>query len=104
MTTNTRTRLKGEVWMQITDAGRKRLKTLMVVQDVSARWLAQQAGWKSHTILLRLLKGEQHTLTPDRAARIAAALGVGMDDLFVARVSNNEGRTVPSRTSARRAA
>lgn len=79
--------------MQLTAAGRKRLKTLMVVQDVSTRRLAKQAGWKSHTILVRLLSGEQDTLTPDRAALIASTLGVGMDDLFVPRSTTNGGRS-----------
>lgn len=73
--------------MQLTEKGRKRLLTLMLVQEVSTRSLATAVGWKSHTILSRLLRGEQHTITPDKAARIALALGVGMDDLFVPRSS-----------------
>lgn len=98
MVTSTRTTSR-EVWMQLTEAGRKRLAKLMVIQDISARALAAQAGWQSHTILLRLLSGEQSTLTPDRAVAIAATLGVGVDDLFVPRMSTAPGRTVTRKST-----
>jgi transcriptional regulator with XRE-family HTH domain len=88
--------------MQLTDAGRKKLAKFMVIQEVSARGLSAQVGWKSHTILLRLLKGQQSTVTPDKAARIAVALGVGVDDLFVPRVSSTVRR--PVARSSRKAA
>lgn len=78
-----------EVWMQITEKGRKKLATIMAVQERSARSLAKDVGWASHTILLRILNGTQTTITPDKATAIAATLGVGMDDLFVPRASSN---------------
>ena len=59
----------GEVWMFLTDAGRKRLATILVVQDVSQRQLATAAGWRSHSYLGRLLRGEENTLSPEAAAR-----------------------------------
>lgn len=88
--------------MLLTDAGRKKLAKFMVIQEVSARSLAAEVGWKSHTILLRLLKGEQSSVTPEKAARIAVALGVGIDDLFVPRVSNGTRQDVkhPARKAA----
>ena len=61
----------------------KRLKTIMVIQGVSTRQLAIAAGYKSHAHLGLLMRGEIKTLPPERAARIALYLGVGMDDLFV---------------------
>lgn len=81
-----------EVWMILRD--RKRLATLMVIQQVTHRELAQAAGWKSHSYLGRLLRGEAQTLEPEPALRIAKFLGVGVDDLFLVRVSNPIERTV----------
>jgi hypothetical protein len=39
----------------------------------------------------RILRGEIKTVTPERAARIARFFGVGVDDLFVARLSSDAG-------------
>ena len=72
--------------MQLRD--RKRLATIMVVQGVSHRQLAKAAGWKSHSYLGRLIRGEVNTLDPDAALRISHFLGVGVDDLFLVRVSS----------------
>lgn len=72
---------------------RKRLATVMAVQGVSHRQLAQAAGWKAHSYLGRLLRGEVKTLDPDAALRIAKHLGVGVDDLFLTRTSDDTGRT-----------
>lgn len=67
---------------------RKRLAKLMVIQGVSQRELARCAGWRSHSYLGRLLKGEVKTLETDPALRIAHALGVGVDDLFIVKSSS----------------
>lgn len=77
----------GEVWMELTE--RKRLAKLLVIQDISQRRLAEDIGWKSHTYVARLLKGEAKTLTPEAAIKIAIRLGVGVDDLFVAKTSSD---------------
>lgn len=71
---------------------RKQLAKLMVIQGVSGRQLAEIAGYKSHTYVQRLLKGEAKTLDTDPAVRIAAHFGVGVDDLFLGRVSTNPGQ------------
>jgi transcriptional regulator with XRE-family HTH domain len=78
------------VWMKLIDA--KRLRKLMVIQGVSARELARQAGWKSHSYMNRLLDSADptDTLEVEPAVRIAAFLGVGVDDLFLARVSSDD--------------
>lgn len=67
---------------------RKQLAKLMVIQNVSARALAREAGWKSHTYMNRLLTGEANTLKPEPALRIAKKLGCGVDDLFLVRLSD----------------
>ncbi len=76
-----------EVWMELIDA--KKLAKLMVIQDVSQRRLASDIGWKSHTYVARLVKGEAKTLSPESAIKIAIRFGVGIDDLFLARTSND---------------
>lgn len=66
----------------------KRLAKLMVIQGVSQRELARAAGWKSHTYMARLLRGDEKTLRPEPALRIAKYLGVGVDDLFLVGVDS----------------
>jgi transcriptional regulator with XRE-family HTH domain len=72
---------------------RKKLAKLMVIQGVSARGLAKAAGWKSHSYMNRLLAGEVSSLEPEPAVRIARHLGVGVDDLFMPRLSTDTGQT-----------
>lgn len=67
---------------------RKQLAKLMVIQGVSARGLAKAAGWKSHSYMNRLLSGDARTLEVEPAVRIAKHLGVGVDDLFLAKTSS----------------
>ena len=71
--------------MEVRD--RKMLARLMVVQGISQRQLAKQAGWKTHAYLNRLLKGDAKTLETDPALRIAYALGVGVEDLFLTKMT-----------------
>ncbi len=78
-----------EIYMRVIDT--KRILKLMAVQDVSARTLAEAVGYASHSYVTRILRGEIKTVTPDRAARIARFFGVGIDDLFVARLSSDAG-------------
>jgi transcriptional regulator with XRE-family HTH domain len=83
--------------MVLTD--RKKLAKLMAIQEVSQRDLAEAAGWRSHSYLGRLLRGEANTLEPEAAVRIAHFLGVGTDDLFMAR-SSSESRQSGKRVAA----
>lgn len=71
----------------------KRILKLMAIQDVSARTLAAAVGYSSHSYVTRILRGEITTVTPDRAARIARYFGVGVDDLFVTRLSSDARQT-----------
>lgn len=79
-----------EVWMEVID--RKRLAKLMAIQEISQRQMCRIVGWKSHTYLGRILKGEIKSVDPETAAKIAATLGVGVDDLFMPRVSTQSAR------------
>lgn len=82
---------------------RKRLATLMVIQEISIRQMAIAAGWKSHTYLQRLLSGTAKTLKTDPAILIAHTLGVPIEDLFVTQtdaITVHHGR--PVRTSGRK--
>jgi len=81
--------------MVLTD--RKRLAKLMLIQGVSQRELATAAGWKSHSYLGRLLRGDVTTLEIEPAVRIAMYLGVGTDDLFVSRSSSITAQNVQRR-------
>lgn len=71
----------------------KKILKLMAIQDVSARTLAAEVGYASHSYVTRILRGDIKTVTPERAARIARFFGVGVDDLFVARLSTDAGQT-----------
>lgn len=91
MTTLTRPQLP-ELYMKVID--RRRMAKLMVIQGASQREVSEAAGWKSHSYLGRLLRGEVDTLEPEPALRIARFLGVGVDDLFMPRLSTDTGRSV----------
>lgn len=76
-----------EIYMRVIDP--KRIRKLMAIKDVSARQLAFAVGYQSPTHVYRILKGEHKTVTPDRGARIARYLEVGVDDLFMPRLSTD---------------
>jgi transcriptional regulator with XRE-family HTH domain len=61
---------------------RKALVKLMAIEGMSQRQLATCAGWRAHSYVGRLINGKARTVTPQAAERIAAALGVAVDDLF----------------------
>ncbi|WP_228822202.1 helix-turn-helix domain-containing protein [Nocardia farcinica] len=68
---------------------REMLERLMKTRGVSQRQLAAIAGWKSHTYMQRLMRGEVKTLSTDPALRIAHYFGVPVDLLFLTRVDIN---------------
>jgi transcriptional regulator with XRE-family HTH domain len=61
---------------------RRALARLMALEGLSQRSLAGRAGWSAHSYVGRLVAGRARTVSPEAAARIAAALGVRVDDLF----------------------
>lgn len=78
----------------------KLIKKLMLIQGVSARTMSEQVGYASHAYITRILRGEIKTVTPERAARIARFLGVGIDDLFVTRLSTDTAQNMKRGTAA----
>lgn len=80
------------IWMRLHN--RQRLATLMLIQGVTQRDLAAAAGWKSHSYLGRLIRGDVTTLDVEPAVRIAHRLGVAVDDLFTPRTSSEPHHTV----------
>lgn len=70
---------------------RKKLLTIMEIQEVSRRDVAKAAGWSSHSYMNRLCNGEVDTLQPEPALRIAKFLGVAVDDLFLTKVEEKNG-------------
>lgn len=72
----------------------KKIVKLMVIQEVTQRELAE-AAWgpkASHSYLGRILRGDIKSIRPEPAVRIAEYLGVGVDDLFVPRVTSESAR------------
>lgn len=78
----------------------KRIRKLMVIKGISQRQLAAVLGWESHSYLGRILRGKIKSVQPDVAARIAEYLEVGMDDLFVPRVTSDAAQTAKRRRAA----
>jgi transcriptional regulator with XRE-family HTH domain len=71
---------------------RKKLQRLMVIQEFSHRRLAAVAGYKAHSYIGRLVRGEVSSVGTDAALRIAHALRVGVEDLFLPEETSNSGR------------
>lgn len=84
----------GEVWMQVRD--HRKLARLALIQDASHRQIAEAVGWKSHSYVGRIFRGEVKTVDPEAAVRMAHFFGVAVDDLFLTRSSKNPGRGVRS--------
>lgn len=87
-----------ELWMQLID--KKRLAKLMAIQEVSPFMLARAVGWKSKTSVVRLLAGDYNSVDPDKGARIAKYLGVGVDDLFLTKISSDTGVTAERQSAS----
>lgn len=94
--------LFGDLYMILKD--RKQLASVMLVQGVSQRELAKAAGWKSHSYMGRLLRGDVKTLDGDAALRIAHRLGMPVDLLFLTRVSSPAARSVHQKSTGKESA
>lgn len=84
--------------MQVRD--HRKLARLAVIQEISHRQIAEAVGWKAHSYVGRILRGEVKTVDPDAAVRIAHLFGVAVDDLFLTKSSRNPGRNIRERESA----
>lgn len=69
-------------------------------KGISLREMSIVAGWRSHTYLQRLIRGQATTLKPQPAARIARHLGVPIDLLFVTRLSTDTAHITKRRRAA----
>ena len=78
--------------MQVRDW--RRLARLALIQQATHRQIAEAIGWKSHTYVGRILRGEVRTMDPESAVRLCHFFGVAVDDFFVTRSSRNPGRNV----------
>lgn len=72
----------------------RRLMAAHRPQPITARQLARQMGWKSHSYANRILAGEARSVTTDAAVKIAYLLGVPVDLIFVPRESGNASQNV----------
>lgn len=88
----------GELYMEVRD--HTKFASVVLVQDISQRELAEAAGWNSHTYLGRLLRGEAKTLSDEAALRIAHKLGMPVDMLFLTVVSEKTGQAVQTKSHA----
>lgn len=61
----------------------KGLKSAMRRKNMSNRELARQIGWKSHGYMNRIVSGDVDTMKTESALKIAFALDMGVDDLFL---------------------
>lgn len=78
--------------MQVKDG--ELLGRMITVKKYSQRAFATQLGWRSHTYLQRLIRGDVRSVTPDAAALISHLLEVPQDVLFETKVSTNRVQTV----------
>ena len=88
--TATLPRIDGDIWMLVRD--HKKLARLLLIQDISHRQLADALGWKSHSYIGRLCRGQVRSVDRDAALRIAHLLQVAVDDLFEIKVSSKSGQ------------
>lgn len=88
----------GEVWMLVRD--HKKLARLAVIQEASHRQIAQAVGWKAHSYVGRIMRGEIKNVDPEAAVRMAHFFGVAVDDLFLTKSSKNPVRQARERIPA----
>lgn len=73
--------------MQVRD--HRKLARLALIQDATHRQIAEAVGWKSHSYVSRILRGEITTVSPEAATRMCHFFGVDVNDFFVSRPSKN---------------
>lgn len=77
-----------ELYMIVKDAELiRRLMASHRPAPITARQMARDVGWKSHSYVNRILAGDVRTVTPDAACKIAYLLGVPVDLVFDPRAS-----------------
>ncbi len=90
---HTKTRWPKGTWMRLTSP--ETLRALIRQRGYSYEQLARYAGC-SKSFVSHLVSGRKRTCTPKLAARIAEALVVPIEIVFVVSTSTGSGRTVRS--------
>jgi transcriptional regulator with XRE-family HTH domain len=83
--------------MQVRD--HRKLARLALIQDASHRQIAEAVGWKSHSYVGRILRGQVKSVDPEAAVRMCHFFGVAVDDFFMSRSSKNPGRSNQDRAA-----
>jgi transcriptional regulator with XRE-family HTH domain len=78
----------------------RKLARLALIQGATHRQIAEAIGWKSHTYVGRILRGEIRTMDPASAVRLCHYFGVAVDDFFMTKSSRNPGRSVNERVAS----
>lgn len=94
---NRRTRYPKGTWMKL--QSKETLLALMRQRDFSYERLARYAGC-SKSFISHLVKGRKNTCTPDLAGRLAEALSVPTEILFVPSQSADGGQNTRDRRMA----
>lgn len=77
------------------------LARLMAIDGVTHRELAKCAGYRSHSYIGRLLRGERSTLAADAACAIAERLNVPVGDIFYTKVRTKSAHGAVAKRSER---
>jgi transcriptional regulator with XRE-family HTH domain len=85
------TRLPVRQGMLVKLIDRELLVRLMKIRGLTDRALAAKIGWKSHTYVGRLRRGENSHVEPAAALLIAHELQVPLDYLFAVKTSSEIG-------------
>lgn len=75
--------------MRLTASGRRKLLKAMLIDNISQRQLARDIGYRSHSYLQRILRGDPYGVSRPFAERIADRVGVPISDLFLPESSEN---------------
>ncbi len=70
----------------------RKLARLALIQNASHRDIAAAVGWRAHSYVGRILRGQIKTVEPEAAVRMAHFFGVAVDDLFLTRSTSNPRR------------
>lgn len=70
------------------------LQALATRQGLNHRQIAAGLGWASHSYVSRILRGDQRTISPEAAVKLAAMLDAPVADLFLPTDSSKTGSNV----------
>lgn len=97
-----RTASRVELWMIVKDP--EAVKRVVAAAGLTHREIADACGWKSHTIVGRIVRGELRTVEPRKARLFEEALKVPNGYLFATKVTRKSGRPASSKRTKASAA